>query len=82
MTTPIFSNKEMKGFMEIVKHFEESGLLNKVVSKTIQNEAKEEKVGFIDILLGTEGASLLGKMLESKGVIEAGEGTLRRGEDY
>ena len=82
MTTPIFSNKEMKGFMEIVKHFEESGLLNKVVSKTIQNEAKEEKVGFIDMLLGTEGASLLGKMLEGKGVIEAGEGTLRRGEDY
>ena len=72
----------MKGFMEIVKHFEESGLLNKVVSKTIQNEAKEEKVGFIDMLLGTEGASLLGKMLEGKGVIEAGEGTLRRGEDY
>ena len=82
MTTPIFSNKEKKGFMEIVKHFEESGLLNKVVSKTIQNEAKEEKVGFIDMLLGTEGASLLGKMLEGKGVIEAGEGTLRRGEDY
>ena len=72
----------MKGFMEIVKHFEESGLLNKVVSKTIQNEAKEEKVGFIDMLLGTEDASLLGKMLEGKGVIEAGEGTLRRGEDY
>ena len=72
----------MKGFMEIVKHFEESGLLNKVVSKTIQNEAKEEKVGFIDMLLGTEGASLLGKMLEGKGVIKAGEGTLRKGEDY
>ena len=82
MTTPIFSNKEMKGFMEIVKHFEESGLLNKVVSKTIRNEAKEQKGGFIDMLLGTEGASLLGKMLEGKGVIEAGEGTLRRGEDY
>ena len=46
--------------MEIVKSLEESGLLIKGVSKTFQNEAKEQKGGFLSTLLGTLGASLLG----------------------
>ena len=45
----------------------------------LQNEVKEQKRGFISILLGTLGASLLGNMLAGEGVIRAGEGTIRAG---
>ena len=52
-TTLIISNEEMNDIMKIVKSLEESGLLIKDVSKTIKNEAKEQKVG---MFLGTLGA--------------------------
>ena len=56
-------------------------LLLKGVSETIQHEAKEERGGFLSMLLGTLGASLLGdvlsKSLSGKGVIRAGERTIR-----
>ena len=58
MTTLIISNEETNDIMKIVKSLEESGLLIKIVSKTIKNEAKEEKRGFFGMLLGTLGASL------------------------
>ena len=58
--------------MEIVKALEESGLLIKFVSETIKNEAKEPKGGFLGILLGTLGASLLKNLLTGKGTIRAG----------
>ena len=55
----------------------------KGVGETIQNEAKEQRGGFLSMLLGTLGASLLGdvlsKDLSGKGVIRAGEGTIRAG---
>ena len=46
MTTLIMSKKEMKYIIEQVKYLKESGLLNKGVSKTIENEAKNKKVDF------------------------------------
>ena len=58
-TSPIISNNEMKDIIKTVISFEDSGLLLKGVSKTIQNEAKEQKGGFLSMLLGTLGASLL-----------------------
>ena len=58
-TTLIISNEEMNDIMKIVKSLEESGSLIKGVSKTIKIEAKEQKVGFLSILFGTLGASLL-----------------------
>ena len=61
--TLIISNEEMNDIIEIVKSFKESGLLIK-----IQNEAKEQKGGFLSMLLGTLGASLLGNLLTGKGV--------------
>ena len=79
----------MNGIMKIVNSFEESGLLIKGVRKTIKNESKEQKGGFLKMLLGTLGASLLGNLLVGKGLIatsqgqetiRAGEGTLRAGE--
>ena len=62
------SNDEMKDIIRIVKSLEDSGLLLKGVSETIQNEAKEQKGGFLSMLLGTLGASLLGNILAGKGI--------------
>ena len=79
-TTLIISNEEMNDIMKIVKSLEESGLLIKGISETIKNEAKEQKGGFLGMLLGTLGASLLGNLLTAKGTIRANEGTFRAGE--
>ena len=79
VTTLIILNEEMNDIMEIVKSLEESGLLIKGVSKTIKNEAKEQKEGFLGILLETLGSSLLGNLLTGRGTIRPGEGTVRAG---
>ena len=61
----------------------DSGVLLKGVSETIQNEAKEQRGGFLSMLLGILGASLpgdiLSKGLSGQGVIRAGEGAIRAG---
>ena len=64
----------MKDIIEIVKSVEDSGLLLKGVSETIQNESKEQKGGFLSMLLGTLGASLLGNILAGKGAIVTSHG--------
>ena len=69
----------MKDIIETVKSLEDSILLLKGVSKTIQNEAKEQKEGFLSMLLGTLDASLLGNILAGKGIKRAGEGVIRAG---
>ena len=61
---------------------EESGLLIKCVSEKIKNKAKEQKGGFLGMLLGTLRDSLLGNLLTSNGTIRAGEGTIRAGQDF
>ena len=80
-TTLINSNDEMDDILKIVKSLEDSGVLLKGVSEIIQHEAKEQRGGFLGMLLGTLGASLLGdvlsKGLSGKGVSRAGEGTIR-----
>ena len=78
-TTLIISNDEMNGILKIVKSLEDSGILLKGVSETIKDEVKGQKGGFLSILLGTLGSSLLGNMLAGKGVIKAGEVTIRAG---
>ena len=72
----------MKDILEIVKSLEDSGLLSGAVSETIKIKAKEQKGGFLSMLLGTLGASLLGNMLAGKGVIRAGETTARVGYGF
>ena len=83
LTTLIISNDEMNDILKIVKSLENSGFLLKGVSETIQHEAKEQRRGFLSMLLGTLRASLLGDTLSNglsgKGVIRAGEGTIRAG---
>ena len=78
-TTLIISNDEIHDIIKIVKSLEDSGLLLKGVSETIQNEAKKQKGGFLSMLLGTLGASLLGNILAGKGINRAWEGILRAG---
>ena len=57
-TTLIISNEEINDVMKIVQALEDCNVLLKGVTKTIKNETKEHKVGFLGILLGTLGASL------------------------
>ena len=63
----------MEDMIKIVKSFEDSGLLLKGFSETIQSEIKEQK-RFLSMLLGTSGPSLVGNILVRKGINKAGEG--------
>ena len=80
-TTLIISNDEMNDIIKIVISLENSGVLLKGVSETIQHEAKEQRGGFLSMLLDTLAASLLGdilsKVLSGKGIIIAGFGSKR-----
>ena len=73
-TTLIILNEEMNDIMKIIQAHENSNILLKRVTKTIKNETKEQKGGFLSILLGTLGASLLGNLLTGKGILRAGSG--------
>ena len=73
-TVLIISNDEMEDIIKTVKSLEDSGLLLKGVTETVQNEVKEQKGGFLRILLGSLGASLLGNLLTGRGINRAGKG--------
>ena len=66
----------MEDIIKIVKSLEDSGLLLKGVSGTIQNQAIEQLREFISVLLGTLGATLLGNLLTGKNTIRAGKWTI------
>ena len=73
-TTLIISNEEMNDIIKIVQALEDSNILLKGVTNTIKNETKEQKGGFLCMLVGTLGASLLGNLLSGKGIVRAGTG--------
>ena len=76
----IIEQEDMKDIMKIIEALENSGTLLKGVSKTIQNETKEQRGRFLGMLLGTLGASLLGNLLTGrKGIMRAGDGIKRAG---
>ena len=79
MAKLITSNNEIEEIIKIVKSLEDSGLLVEGVTETVQNEVKEQEGGFLSMLLGTLGASLLGNILAGKGINRAGEGVIRAG---
>ena len=70
--TLILSNEEMNDIMKIVQALEDSNILLKEVTKTIENETKEQKGGFLSMLYGTLGASLFGNLVAGKGIVRAG----------
>ena len=77
----IIEEEDMKDIMKIIEPLENSGVLLKRVSKTIENETKEQRGGFLSLLLGTLRPSLLGNLLTGgKGIMRAGDGIVRAGE--
>ena len=71
----------MNYIIKIIEALENSGILLKGVTKTIENETKEQRGGFLSMLLGTLGASLLENLLTGgKGMMRAGEGIVRAGD--
>ena len=67
----------MNDIIKIVQALEDSNILLEGVTKTIKNETKEQKWGFLSMLLGTLGTSLLGNVLTGKGIVRAGYGNKR-----
>ena len=77
----IIEQEDMNDIIKIIEALENSGILLKGISKTIENETKEERGGFLSMLLGTLGASLLGNLLTGgKGMMRAVDGIVRTGE--
>ena len=73
----IIEQEDMNDIMKIIEALENSGILLKGVSKTIENETKEQRGGFLSMLLVTLGASLLCNLLTGgKGVVRAGEASV------
>ena len=73
----IIEQEDMNDIIKIIKALENTGILLKGVSKTIKSETKEQRGGFLSMLLGTLGASLLGNLLTGgKGIVRAGEGSV------
>ena len=76
----IIEQEDMNDIMKIIKALENSGILLKGVSKTTKDETKEQRGGFLSMLLGTLGASLLGNLLTGrKGIMRTGDGIVRAG---
>ena len=76
----IIEQEDMNDIIKIIEPLENSGILLKGVTKTIENETKEQRRGFLSMFLGTLGASLLGNLLTGKGMMRAGEGIVKTGE--
>ena len=71
----------MNGIMKIIEASENSAILLKEVTKTVENEIKEQRGGFLGMILGTLGASLIGNLLtDGKGMMRAGDGIVRAGD--
>ena len=76
----INEQEDMNDIMKIIEALENSGILLKGVSKTIENETKEQRGGFLSMLLGILGATLLGNLLTGgKDIMRAGDGIVRAG---
>ena len=73
-TNLIISNKEMNDRMKIVQVLEDSNILLKGGTKTTKNETKEQKRGFLSMLLGILGTNFWGNLLSGKGIVKAGSG--------
>ena len=76
----IIEIEDMNDIMKIIEALENFGILLKGVTKTIENETKEQRGGFLGMLLGTLGASLLGNLLtRGEGIMRADDGIVHAG---
>ena len=76
----VYSNEDLNDINKILKSLKGSGILIKIVSKTNKNEAKQQRISFLSMFFRTLGAILIGNMLADKGVMRAGESTIRAEE--
>ena len=77
----VIEQEDMDDIIKIIEALENSGILLKGVTKTIENETKEQRGGLLSMLLGTLGATLLVNLLKGgKGIVRAGQGVIRAGE--
>ena len=77
----IIEQEDMNDIIKIIEALENSGILLKGVTKTVENETKEQRGGVLSMLFGTLGASLLRNLLTGgKGIVRAGDGIVRAGE--
>ena len=65
----------MNDIIKVVQALEDSDILLKGVTKAIKNETKDKKGGFLNMLLGSLGAGLIGNILAGKGIVRASSGT-------
>ena len=70
----------MNDIIKIVQALEDSNILLKGVIETVKNETKEQKEGFLSMLLGSLGASLLRDLLTGKRIVRAGYGNNKEKE--
>ena len=76
----IIEQEDMNDIIKIIEALENSGIFVRGVTKTIENETKEQRGGFLSMSLGTLGPSLLGNLLTGgKGIMRAGDGIVRAG---
>ena len=75
----IIEQEDMNDIMKITEALENSGILLKGVSKTVENETKEQRGGFLGMLLGTLGVSLLDNLLTGKVIMRVGDGIVHAG---
>ena len=76
LTTMVILNEETLALIKIDKSLGKAGLLIKGVSETIKNEAKEQKGGFLSMLLGTLVSAFIGNLLTGKDTIRTGQNFL------
>ena len=82
MTTLITSNEQINDIMKIVESLEEFRFMVEGISETIKTKAKLQEGGFLSMLLGILGASLLWNLFTGKEVMRAGEGTNRNFQEF
>ena len=79
-TTLIISNDDLNDLIKIATTLEEHDILLKGTTKTINNDTKKQEGGFLSMLLGTLGVSLLGNLLTERGLYRTGKEMYRTGK--
>ena len=64
--------------MKIIQAPGDSNILLKVVTKKLKNKTREQRGGFLGILIGTLGSIFLGNLLSGERIVRAGSGNKKR----
>ena len=78
-TTLIISNNDLNDLIKAITALEEHDILLEGTNKSTENEIKKQEGGFLTMLLGTLGASLLENLMTGKSLYRTGKGMYRSG---